>query len=53
MRKVLSEYAKMAQMLDLNVELGSPMDEPPGAGPSAAETARTDTISRARQQMGL
>jgi hypothetical protein len=53
MRKVLTEYAKMAQMLDLGVELGSPMDEPPGAGPSAAETQRADTIARARAQMGL
>jgi hypothetical protein len=53
MRKVLTEYAKMARMLDLGVELGSPMDEPAGAQPDAAETARTDTITRARQQMGL
>ena len=53
MRKVLTEYAKMAQMLDLGVELGSPMDEPPGAGPSAMETQRADTIARARAQMGL
>ena len=53
MRKVLSEYAKMAQMLDLGVELGSPMDEPPGAGPSADQTAREDVVNRAKQQMGL
>lgn len=53
MRKVLSAYAKMAQMLDLGTELGTPMDEPPGGGPSAAETARDETVSRARQQMGL
>jgi hypothetical protein len=53
MRKVLSEYARMAQMLDLGVELGTSMDEPPGAGASAAETARADVVSRAKQQMGL
>ncbi len=53
MRKVLSEYAKMAQMLDLGVELGSAMDEPPGATASAAETQRADVIARAKQQMGL
>lgn len=52
-RKVLSEYARMAQMLDLNVELGSPMDEPPGGAPSAEQTARADVIDRARAQMGL
>lgn len=52
-RKVLSEYARMAQMLDLNVELGSPMDEPPGGAPSAEQTARDDVITRARAQMGL
>jgi hypothetical protein len=53
MRKVLGEYAKMAQMLDLGVELGSAMDEPPGATASAAETQRADVIARAKQQMGL
>jgi hypothetical protein len=53
MRKVLTEYARMAQMLNLDVELGSPMDEPPGAGPSAEQTERTDTINRAKSQMGL
>jgi hypothetical protein len=53
MRKVLSEYAKMAQMLDLGAELGTPMDEPPGAQPSAEQTARSEVIDRARQQMGL
>lgn len=53
MRRVLTEYAKMAQMLDLSAESGSAMDEPPGAGPSAMETQRADVVSRARQQMGL
>ena len=53
MRKVLSEYAKMAQMLDLSAETGSAFDEPPGAQPSAAAQAREDVISRARSQMGL
>jgi hypothetical protein len=53
MRKVLSEYAKMAQMLDLGVELGSAMDEPEGATASAADTQRADVIARAKQQMGL
>ncbi len=53
MRKVLGEYAKMAQMLDLGVELGTAMDEPEGATQTAAETQRADVIARAKQQMGL
>jgi hypothetical protein len=53
MRKVLTEYSRVAKLLDLDVELGSPMDEPSGGAPSEAETARSDTVSRARQQMGL
>jgi hypothetical protein len=53
MRKVLSEYARMAQMLDLGNEMGSALDEPPGAQPSAADQAREDVLTRARQQMGL
>lgn len=53
MRKVLGEYAKMAQMLDLGVELGSPMDEPEGGAGGAATSARDELINRAKQQMGL
>lgn len=58
MRKVLGEYAKMASMLDLGVELGSPMDEPAGGGPAQGSPyglsqSAADTFSRARQQMGL
>jgi hypothetical protein len=52
MRKVLSEYAKMAQMLDLGNEMGSPFDEPEGAA-SPQLTAREELIARAKQQMGL
>lgn len=52
-RKVLSEYAKMAQMLDLSAETGSAMDEPPGGQQDAQTSARQELISRARQQMGL
>jgi hypothetical protein len=48
MRRVLNEYAKMASMLDLGVELGSPMDEPADSG---QDTARQQTIDRARAQM--
>lgn len=53
MRKVLSEYAKMAQMLDLGVELGSPMDEPADGAAGAATSQRDELIARAKQQMGL
>lgn len=53
MRKVLSEYAKMAQMLDLGNEMGSVVDEPDGGQGSQAEQQRQDIIKRARQQMGL
>jgi hypothetical protein len=53
MRKVLGEYAKVAQMLDLSSETGSEWDEPPGAQPSAIEQQRQSVIDRARQQMGL
>ena len=53
MRKVLSEYAKMAQMLDLSAETGSPFDEPEGGSQGTVATARDELISRAKQQMGL
>lgn len=53
MRQVLSQFAKMAQMLDLDVELGTPMDEPAGAQVTAAEQSRTELVSRARGMMGL
>jgi hypothetical protein len=52
-RKVLSEYARMAQMLDLGIEMGSAMEGPEDAQATAAETQRADVISRAKQQMGL
>ena len=53
MRRVLSEYAKMAQMLDLSTETGSALDEPVGGGPSVADQTRADIVARAKQQMGL
>ena len=51
MRKVLAEYAKVTQSLDLGVELGTLMDEPDQA--SEAEKARGDLVARAKQQLGL
>lgn len=53
MRKVLSEYAKMAQMLDLSAETGSPFDEPDGGPQGTIATARDELVARAKQQMGL
>jgi hypothetical protein len=49
MRKVLHETARLAQMLDLGIELGTSMDEP--AGTSAATTQRDDLVKRAHDQM--
>lgn len=49
MRKVLTEFAKAARMVDLSVEMGSPMDEPDTQG--AAAQAREDVVGRARAQM--
>jgi len=49
MRKVLSEYAKAAKMMDLSVEMGSAMDEPDQQG--VAQQERDDVVSRARAQM--
>ena len=49
MRKVLTEYAKAAKMMDLSVELGSAMDEPEQTGAAAQE--RDEVVSRARMQM--
>jgi hypothetical protein len=53
MRKVLSEYAKMAQMLDLSAETGSAFDGPQDGGASQAQQARDELIARAKGQMGL
>lgn len=51
MRKVLTEYARQARLLDLDIELGSPLDEPPGVAADARREARSDVVSRARAQM--
>ena len=51
MRKVLAEYAKVTQALDLGAELGTVMDEPDQE--SEATKARDDVVARAKQQLGL
>jgi len=53
MRKVLTEYAQQVKLLDLDVELGSPMDEPDDAGAEAAGRGREDLVTRFRQMTGL
>jgi hypothetical protein len=53
MRRVLSEYARQARLLDLDVELGSPMDEPEEAIRAQAETSREDVVARFKSMTGL
>jgi hypothetical protein len=53
MRRVLTEYARTARLLDLDVELGSPMDEPEDAGRQEIATARDAMVSRFRSVTGL
>ena len=53
MRRVLTEYAQQARLLDLDVELGSPMDEPEDAGREQRDTSREDVVSRFKQMTGL
>ena len=54
MRKVLTEYARQARLLDLDVELGSPMDEPDDAVQrEQVEQGRDDVVSRFKQATGL
>ena len=51
MRKVLTEYAKVTQALDLGAELGTLMDEPDQE--SEADKQRADIVARAKSQLGL
>jgi hypothetical protein len=53
MRRVLSEYARQARLLDLDVELGSPMDEPEDAVTEQQASSREDTVSRFKSMTGL
>jgi hypothetical protein len=53
MRAVLTEYARQARLLDLDVELGSPMDEPEEAVRAQAETSREDVVARFKSMTGL
>ncbi len=53
MRKVLTEYAQQARLLDLDVELGSPMDEPEDAAHDQQARSRDDVVTRFKQATGL
>lgn len=52
MRRVLSEYARQAQLLDLSAELGSAMDEPADAGQEEAAQSRAEFVARFRSMTG-
>ena len=51
MRKVITEFAKAAQMLDIGIELGSPMDEPQQH--QQADAAREEIVTRFKSITGL
>ena len=53
MRRVLTEYARQARLLDLDVELGSPMDEPEDAGREENARSRQDLVSGFKRMTGL
>lgn len=53
MRRVLAEYAKQIRLLDLGVELGSPMDEPDGVGDEQQAASRADTVALFKSVTGL
>jgi hypothetical protein len=54
MRRVLTEYAQQARLLDLDVELGSPMDAPEDAEvEEKAQASRSDVVSRFKSMTGL
>ena len=51
MRKVITEFAKAAQMLDMSIEMGSPMDEP--TQHAQADQARGELVGRFRSITGI
>jgi len=50
-RKVLAEFARVTQSLDMGVELGTAME--PEDAESEAAKARADVVARAKDQLGL
>ena len=53
MRRVLSEYASTARLLDLDVELGSAMDEPEDSARESQAQSRDDLVGRFKAVTGL
>jgi hypothetical protein len=53
MRRVLTEYASQARLLDLDVELGSPHDEPEDAGREQQAESRDALVGRFKSMTGL
>jgi hypothetical protein len=53
MRRVLTEYASQARLLDLDVELGSPHDEPEDAGREQQAQSRDALVGRFKTMTGL
>ncbi len=53
MRRVLTEYARQARLLDLDVELGSPMDEPEEAAHEQQAQSREALVARFKSMTGL
>jgi len=53
MRRVLTEYASQARLLDLDVELGSPHDEPDDAGAGTQAQDRDALVGRFKSMTGL
>jgi hypothetical protein len=51
MRRVITEFAKAAQMLDMSIEMGSAMDEP--AQHQQADQARGELVGRFRTITGI
>jgi len=50
-RKVLAEFARVTQSLDMGVELGTTLE--PEDAESEAAKARADVVQRAKDQLGL
>jgi hypothetical protein len=53
MRRVLTEYARTARLLDLDVELGSPMDMPEDAGREEQAQSREALVGKFKSMTGL
>jgi hypothetical protein len=51
MRKVLTEFGKLGKLLDMGMEMGSPLDEPDQQ--RVGEQAREDFVGRFKNQTGL